>query len=78
MVIEPICQVIIRLKSILCRCLADEECLGYKYQHKGTGPGNSFLIHCTETDRQTFESDENGETYTKGNQTNTFIPILTG
>ena len=52
----------------LCRCLADEKCVGYKNQYNGTVPENCLLIHCSDTHQHRFESDEIGITFEKGEQ----------
>ena len=62
----------------LCRCLADEKCVGYKNQHNGTLPINCLLIHCLDTDQHGFESDETGITFEKGEQIIEVLPSVSG
>ena len=54
------------LFHIVYRCLMDNDCHAYQYQHKGIRAGNCILIHSTEGSGVLFGNSDNSETLIKG------------
>ena len=49
-----------------CRCLEDNDCQTYQYQHKETRLGNCILIHSTGGDGEQFGNSGSSEILIKG------------
>ena len=52
--------------NTVCRCLEDNDCQAYQYQHNETTAGNCILIHFTDDGGEQFGYSDNSEMLIKG------------